>query len=130
MIKLLAQEKSSVEDELHKQLNLQYAHIFKLMEDVRELNQKIERISLQLEEIKQLLQKTPIESEAQSLTKKDKIKEAIKMILRKKGKMTSEDLAEVVGLSRTRCNEYLKEMERNKEAKSEIVNRKKYYKLA
>ncbi|MBU5687894.1 MAG: winged helix-turn-helix transcriptional regulator [Candidatus Aenigmarchaeota archaeon] len=129
MIKLLTQEKDS-NDEIHKQLNLQYAHIFKLMEDVRELNQKIDRISLQLEEIKQLLEKTPLDSETTTITKKDKIKEAIKMILRKKGKMTSEELAEIVGLSRTRCNEYLKEMERNKEARAEVINRKKYYKLA
>ncbi|MFH8092605.1 MAG: winged helix-turn-helix domain-containing protein [Candidatus Aenigmatarchaeota archaeon] len=129
MIKLLAQEKND-NDEIHKQLNLQHAHIFKLIEDVRELSQKIDRISLQVEEIKRLLEKASLDGETPIITKKDKIKEAIKMILRKKGKMTSEELAQIVGLSRTRCNEYLKEMERNKEARAEVINRKKYYKLA
>lgn len=131
MIKFLSQDKQRpTEDELNKHLNIQYAHIFKLIEDVREINQKMEKIFVQLEEIKQKIDKAPIDvGESQSITKKDKTKEAIKIILRKKGKMTSEELAEITGLSRTRCNEYLKEMERNKEAKSEIINRKKYYKL-
>jgi len=130
MIKFLSQEKNSTEDEINKQLSIQYAHIFKLTEEVREMHQKIEKIFLELEEIKQRLDKANIDvGELRSITKKDKIKEAIKIILRKKGKMTSEELCQIIGLSRTRCNEYLKEMERNNEAKSEVINRKKYYKL-
>jgi uncharacterized membrane protein len=131
MIKFLAQERQqSIEDELNKQLNIQYAHIFKLTEEVREMNQKIEKILVELEEIKQKLDKASIATEeVQPITKKDKTKEAIKIILRKKGRMTSEELCQIIGLSRTRCNEYLKEMERNNEAKSEVINRKKYYKL-
>jgi uncharacterized membrane protein len=131
MIKFLAQERERpTEDELNKHLNIQYAHIFKLTEEVREMHQKMERILLELDEIKQKLDKASVDAvELQSITKKDKTKEAIKIILRKKGRMTSEELCQIIGLSRTRCNEYLKEMERNNEAKSEIVNRKKYYKL-
>jgi uncharacterized membrane protein len=131
MIKFLAQERQqSLEDELNKQLNIQYAHIFKLTEEVREMNQKIEKIIAELEEIKQKLDKASISPEEVHLaTKKDKTKEAIKIILRKKGRMTSEELCQIIGLSRTRCNEYLKEMERDNEAVSEVINRKKYYKL-
>ncbi|MEM0473151.1 MAG: winged helix-turn-helix domain-containing protein [Candidatus Aenigmatarchaeota archaeon] len=133
MIKFLGQEKArQTEDDLNKQLNIQHAQLFKVIEDMRELNQKIERIFLELEQIKQKLDKTPISDngfESQAQLKKDKTKEAIKIILRKKGRMTSEDLSKLIGLSRSRCNEYLKEMERNKEARSEIENRKKYYRL-
>ncbi|MCX8178738.1 MAG: winged helix-turn-helix domain-containing protein [Candidatus Aenigmarchaeota archaeon] len=133
MIKFLGQEKAKqTEDDLNKQLNIQHAQLFKVIEDMRELNQKIERIFVELEQIKQKLDKTPISDngfENQAQLKKDKTKEAIKIILRKKGRMTSEDLSKLIGLSRSRCNEYLKEMERNKEAKSEIENRKKYYRL-
>ncbi|MEM5878713.1 MAG: winged helix-turn-helix domain-containing protein [Candidatus Aenigmatarchaeota archaeon] len=133
MIKFLGQEKArQTEDDLNKQLNIQHAQLFKVIEDMRELNQKIERIFIELEQIKQKLDKTPMSDngfESQAQLKKDKTKEAIKIILRKKGRMTSEDLSKLIGLSRSRCNEYLKEMERNKEARSEIENRKKYYRL-
>ncbi|MBU5690247.1 MAG: winged helix-turn-helix domain-containing protein [Candidatus Aenigmatarchaeota archaeon] len=133
MIKFLGQEKArQTEDDLNKQLNIQHAQLFKVIEDMRELNQKIERIFVELEQIKQKLDKTPMSDngfESQAQLKKDKTKEAIKIILRKKGRMTSEDLSKLIGLSRSRCNEYLKEMERNKEARSEIENRKKYYRL-
>lgn len=133
MIKFLSQEKYiQTEDDLNKQLNMQHAQLFKLMEDMKDLNQKIERIFVEIEQIKEMLQKSQMSEnnfEVQSTLKKDKTKEAIKIILRKKGRMTSDDLSKLIGLSRSRCNEYLKDMERNKEAKSEIENRKKYYRL-
>lgn len=133
MIKLLGQEKriQQSEDELNKQLNIQYAHIFKLMEDVRELNYKIDKLYEMLQE----LSRSKIEIQQSSnkdstiLSRSDKTKDAIKIILKRKGKMTSEELCKIIGLSRTRCNEYLKDLERNKEAKSEIIGRKKYYKI-
>lgn len=133
MIKFLGQEKKiqGSEEELNKQLNIQYAHIFKLIEDVREINHKIDKLQLLVEDIlksKNEISQT-VQKELPTLTKKDKTRDAIKLILRKKGKMTSDDLCKIIGLSRTRCNEYLKDLERNKEAKSEVMGRKKYYKI-
>ncbi len=132
MIKFLGQEKKihASEDELNKQLNIQYAHIFKLIEDVREINHKIDKLYLLLEEMSKTRTELPqLQQKETTLTKKDKTRDAIKLILKRRGKMTSEDLCKIIGLSRTRCNEYLKDLERDKEAKSEIINRKKYYKI-
>lgn len=135
MIKFLSQEKKiqDSEDELNKQLNMQHAQIFKLMEDIREINQKIDKIQTFLEGTPQQ-QKQQEEvildpKEITLTTKKDKTKDAIKLILKRKGKLTSDDMCKIIGLSRTRCNEYLKELEMGKEAKAEIVGRKKFYKI-
>jgi DNA-binding Lrp family transcriptional regulator len=58
-----------------------------------------------------------------------KTKEAIKMILQKYGELTPLQLSRLIKLSRTRCNEYLKEMEKEGVAISRVESRKKYYKL-
>lgn len=133
MIKFLGQEKKiqTSEEELNKQLNIQYAHIFKLIEDVREINHKIDRLQQLLEEMSRTKSEIPqiVHKESPTLTKRDKTRDAIKLILKRRGKMTSEDLCKIIGLSRTRCNEYLKDLERDKEAKSEIIDRKKYYRI-
>jgi len=135
MIKFLGKEKENqTSEELNKQLNIQHAQIFKLAEDIRELNKKVDQIYSILQQL-QNKPEVPIVSvieqndSVSKLSKKDKTRDAIKLILKRKGKMTSEELCKIIGLSRTRCNEYLKELERDKEAKSEIIDRKKYYRI-
>jgi len=78
-----------------------------------------------LQEIKRSLR----EKKREIVPVKLKKKEAIKLLLQKHGKLTSSMLSQLIGLSRTRCNEYLKELEEEGIVTSEIRDRKKYYML-
>jgi DNA-binding transcriptional regulator GbsR (MarR family) len=61
--------------------------------------------------------------------KKSKIKKVIEDNLREHGKLTSYDLAQILSLSRTRCSEYLNEMERSGAIKGFKIKRKRYYEI-
>ena len=60
---------------------------------------------------------------------KSKRKEGIIRLLSEKS-FTSSELSFATGMSRTRCNEYLKELEKDGIAKGIVKNKKKYYRLA
>lgn len=55
--------------------------------------------------------------------------ERIVSLLTQHGQLSSSELARLLDLSRTRCNEYFKIMERLGLVKSEVRGREKYYKL-
>ncbi len=60
---------------------------------------------------------------------KTKRKESIIKLLSEKG-FASSELSSVTGMSRTRCNEYLRELEKDGMAKGIVKNKKKFYRLA
>jgi response regulator of citrate/malate metabolism len=68
-----------------------------------------------------------IEIKPQTMTVKTK--DVIKLILQKHQGLTSSELSKIIKLSRTRCNEYLKEMENEGILMSRINCRKKLYSL-
>ena len=55
--------------------------------------------------------------------------EDIKSILKTDKKLTSSELSQMMGLSRTRCNEYFKIMEKMNMVEPVLRRRKKYYRL-
>jgi hypothetical protein len=61
--------------------------------------------------------------------KKSRIKKTIESNIREHGKLTSYDLAQILSLSRTRCSEYLNEMERAGTIKGVRFRRKRYYEI-
>jgi len=61
--------------------------------------------------------------------KKSRIKKTIESNIREHGKLTSYDLAQILSLSRTRCSEYLNEMERAGVIKGVTFRRKRYYEI-
>jgi DNA-binding transcriptional regulator GbsR (MarR family) len=61
--------------------------------------------------------------------KKSKIKKIIEDNLREHGKLTSYDLSQILELSRTRCSEYLNEMERAGVIKGVTFKRKRFYEI-
>jgi len=61
--------------------------------------------------------------------KKSKIKKIIESNIREHGKLTSYDLSQILSLSRTRCSEYLNEMERTGIIKGVTIRRKRYYEI-
>ena len=85
--------------------------------NVNELVQRIEKIEKFLE------------IQDNEGVRKGKIKEQIISLLQQNKKLTSSQLSNLVGLSRTRCNEYFRELTKEGQTEGVVINRQKYYKL-
>ncbi len=68
-------------------------------------------------------------SENTESIRKVKVKNMVKSLLGEHGKLTAAEMSKLLNLSRTRCSEYLKELERKGLAKGVKVRRKVYYEL-
>jgi len=110
---------------LMKQLDLRYAQLAIELEKLKSLNKKIDRINDKLKSLDSIIESDGIKLPSQ--TKSAKTIEAIKLILEKHGEMTALELGKLIKLSRTRCNEYLKEMEDIGVLVSKTISRKKVY---
>ncbi|MHA1953437.1 MAG: winged helix-turn-helix transcriptional regulator [Candidatus Heimdallarchaeaceae archaeon] len=108
-----------------KQLDLRYAQVAIELERLKSLDKKIDRITERLKAIDSVIETEGVQIPSQ--TKSAKTIEAIKLILDKHGDMTSMDLSKLIKLSRTRCNEYLREMEDLGILVSKVNSRKKIY---
>jgi len=128
MLKLIKRgKKDEMNEVISKQLGVQYIQIFKILERMRELDEKIKENQLLLKDLTEKYMR--MYKKKNEIPLKEKTKVAIKLILKKHGKMTSNELSKILHLSRTRCSEYLKELEEEKIVKGEIVKRKKYYSI-
>lgn len=114
--------------DISRQLGSQYIQIFKILEKMKEMDERIQENQKLLKEFNKKYTKMR-QKKIKSIPYKTKTKEAIKLILKKHGNLTSNQLCKLIGLSRTRCNEYLKKLEKNGEAVGEVIERKKYYSL-
>lgn len=96
-------------------------------EEIQEGEEVIERI---LSEVKRLTTKPGIQTPEETLTivEKNRIEKIISL-LEKHEKLSSSELSRLIGLSRTRCSEYLKIMENLGTVDSERIKRKKFYRL-
>ncbi|MBN2042785.1 MAG: winged helix-turn-helix domain-containing protein [Candidatus Aenigmarchaeota archaeon] len=61
--------------------------------------------------------------------RKIKIKRMIAELLKKHRRLTANDVAVMLNLSRTRCSEYLSEMEKHNITKGSVLKRQKFYEL-
>jgi response regulator of citrate/malate metabolism len=119
--------KNDTAEDAIRQLDGQYAKMSIEFEELRNLKQKIEKIDTKLREMEEIIARSsPV---FQTHSKSATTKEAIKLILQKHGELTSFQLSKLMKLSRTRCNEYLKQMESEGMATSRIYCRKKLYKI-
>ena len=126
IFKKKTEEEKSIEQML-KQLDIKYATLAIELEKLKLLNQKIDRISDRLKDIDSVIEAEGIQISSQS--KSAKTMEAIRLILDKHGDMTASELSHLIKLSRTRCNEYLREMEDIGVLVSRVNSRKKIYGL-
>ncbi|MEM5853498.1 MAG: winged helix-turn-helix domain-containing protein [Candidatus Aenigmatarchaeota archaeon] len=127
---LILKKKNSSEEqmeELLRQMDAQRARMAIELEKLKNLGEKIQEIESRLREVERIISAGGFQLRTKPVS--SKTKEAIKMILQKYGELTPSQLSKLIKLSRTRCNEYLKEMEREGIAISRIESRKKYYKL-
>jgi len=114
-------------EEILRQMDAQRARMAIELEKLKNLGGKIQEIDNRLREMERIISAGGFKLRTKPVT--SKTKEAIKMILQKYGELTPFQLSKLIKLSRTRCNEYLKEMEREGILISRIDSRKKYYKL-
>jgi len=110
-----------------QRLDAQYVRISMEFEKLKNLERKIDKLESKLREVRGLVDSRP--AVLPTNVRSSKTKAAIKIILQKHGEMGSRQLAKIIKLSRTRCNEYLKEMEREGELVSRVESRKKLYKI-
>ena len=85
----------------------------------------LNNLNRKVDEIKEILEKRRISESPKIL----KTKERIISILKEKKSISSSQLGKLIGLSRTRCNEYLKKLEEEGLVKSIRVGKKKVYRL-
>jgi hypothetical protein len=120
------EEKRLMEDSL-KQLDARYAGIAMELERMKKLDEKIDKIEAKLRGLDDIISSGGMSLQPRTISVKTK--EAIRLILQKYGKVSPSQLSKLIKLSRTRCNEYLKEMEDQGEAFSIVECRKKIYSL-
>jgi DNA-binding transcriptional regulator GbsR (MarR family) len=98
------------------------------MEHIRERLDEISQKLSNLHERIDIIEGKKIERSEDGI-KKSRIKKIIEDNLREHGKLTSYDLGQILNLSRTRCSEYLNEMERAGTIKGVTIRRKRYYEI-
>jgi len=114
-------------NETIKRMDVHYVKMAYELEKVRNLNRKIDTIDSKIKAFEEVASTNGLEIKPQTMTVKTK--GAIKLILQKHKELTSSELGRIIKLSRTRCNEYLKEMENEGILTSKINCRKKLYSL-
>ena len=92
-------------------------------EEARRIAENIEEINDRLEKIERYIIETKIRQETPLSTKRQ---DNIILFLRK-NEYTAGQLATVLGISRNRCNEYLRELEKQGKVRGNLVGKKKFY---
>lgn len=119
-------EKKILEEGI-KKLDVKYAKIAIELERLKKLSEKIDKIESKLKGLDDIISAGGMSLQPRTISVKTK--EAIRLILQKYGKVTASELSRLIKLSRTRCNEYLKDMEEEGLLFSIIDSRKKFYSL-
>ena len=114
-----------VMNETIRQMDVNYVKMIYELEKMRNLNRKIDTINSKMKAFEEVASTNGLEIKPQTMSLKTK--GAIKLILQKHVELTSSELSKLIKLSRTRCNEYLKEMENDRILASKINCRKKLY---
>jgi len=99
-----------------------------LEDRINEMNAKLGEVAGKMDELVFLYQSNCREKNSPSV-RKMKVKEMIALLLQQHGPLSALQLSKLLNLSRTRCSEYLKEMEIKGTLQSELNCRKKLYKL-
>jgi biotin operon repressor len=114
-------------DEIIKLIDSQLSMISMEIEKLKNLGSKIENIEKKIAILEELIKEQGVEIKPKPVS--EKTKEAIKTLLKKYGSLNALQVGKLLNMSRTRCAEYLKQMEEEGILVSEWKGRKKYYSL-
>ena len=99
--------------------------VSKRIDDISTYTRSIEK---KLEDLKSSL--VPLSRSKSDTIRKIKMKRMIIELLNKQKRLTASELSIKLNLSRTRCSEYLTELERDGVAKGIVISRQKFYELS
>ena len=99
-----------------------------LEERIKEMDSRLEEVAEKMDQLMFLYQSNSREKINPSV-RKMRVKEMATLLLQQHGRLSAPQLSDLLNLSRTRCSEYLKEMEQKGVLVSELNCRKKYYKI-
>ena len=125
-LKPFSERKLSAE-EIAKQFDMQYVQMAMELERTKTTLKRVNKIDSRLRDIENTIKTEGVA--VKSTTISSKVKDSIRVILLKQPSITSVQLSKTLNMSRTRCNEYLKEMENDGILESFLKCRKKYYKI-
>jgi response regulator of citrate/malate metabolism len=108
-----------------REMDINYVKMAYELEKLRNVNRKIDTLNTKMRAFEDVASTNGLDIKPQTMTLKTK--DAIKVILQKHRELTSSELSRLIKLSRTRCNEYLKEMENEGILTAKINCRKKLY---
>jgi len=94
---------------------------------IDEIFREMKKVDKKVEELKSSL--LPLSRSKSDSIRRLKMKRMIIELLNKHKRMTASDLSVRLNLSRTRCSEYLTELERTGIARGVVVSRQKFYEL-
>jgi len=99
-----------------------------LEEKINDINGKLEDVCQKIDELMFLYQSNSRQKSSPSV-RKMRVKEMIALLLQQHGQLGAPQLSSMLNLSRTRCSEYLKEMEGAGLLAAQLNCRKKLYKI-
>jgi len=95
---------------------------------MKDINSRLDEVSEKIDELKFIYQSNSRQKMSNS-ARKMKVKEMITLIIQQHGMLSAPQLSKLLNLSRTRCTEYLKEMEAKGILDADTNCRKRFYKL-
>jgi uncharacterized membrane protein len=113
-------------DDVLKQLNMYTMQVALELETIKKLSNKFDNIDERLTDLEKRIS-GELENKSSFVPLAMKNRGAIKLIVERYGEITSSQLSKIIKLSRTRCNEYLVEMEKEGILVSKSKGRKKFY---
>lgn len=96
----------------------------KIVNNNQETSVKLDELIQRIESLEKAL-----DNQQEEGVRKGKIKDSIASLLQQNKRLTSSQLSKLIGLSRTRCSEYFRELTREGKTEGVIINRQKYYKF-
>ncbi len=90
---------------------------------------KFEELMRRIENLEKEMKGHEDKSKQSDGIRKTKIKSQVMSLLKEHKKLSSYELSRLVGLSRTRCNEYFRELAKEGLTEGVIIDRKKFYRL-
>jgi len=127
-IELLHSKISELEKKFEERIPTRVLSETKFKEEVQDGNEIVNKI---VSELKNLVQKKPITQTTQeplTIVESRRVEKIISLLKRHE-KLSSTELSDLIGLSRTRCNEYFKMMEKLEMVKPILVGKEKFYGL-
>jgi len=115
-------------DDVLKQLNMYTMQVALELETIKKLSGKFDNINERLTGLEKRIS-GDFDDKSSFVSLAGKNRGAIKLIIQRYGEMSSSELSKIIKLSRTRCNEYLVEMEKNGILVSKIKGREKFYSI-